>query len=358
MPPIRTKPCRCIPLILLFTLLTGCSGSGLRTDKSTSVKIILSSPEYRLPFPSFTKLDASGRPLEAIAPSWSMVRDNRSGLTWEIKTETEGLHYWKQRYDWQTAQTDFIDRLNNEKFGGADDWRLPTVRELVSITEKFRFLPAINTVYFPFTRAHDYWSAVPDAGDAANAWRVHFCRGYVNSMPTTNEYYVRAVRGASIPEPDLVDNGDGTFTDRSTGLMWQQKARRLKSWAEAIIHCDRLKLAGHSDWRLPHSHELQSLIDYHHSNPAADGAILKVKTLGKQSEAALEKERRGYLTDHRLNFWSATVYASSPKSAWVVDFKTGLFRHSSKTGEYLVRAVRPVVQTNATAMNSALDAAK
>jgi len=358
MPPIRTNHRRCIPLILTFILLTGCSGSGLRTDKSTSVQTILGSPEYRLQIPSFTKLDAAGKPLGRIARSWSMVRDNHSGLVWEVKTEAEGVHYCRQRYDWQTAKTGFIDRLNREKFGGADDWRLPTVRELVSITDKLRFLPAVNTSYFPFTQAHDYWSAVPDAGDAANAWRVHFCRGYVNSMPKTNEYYVRAVRGASIPESDLVDNGDGTFTDRSTGLMWQQKPRWSKSWEEAIIHCDRLKLAGHSDWRLPHAHELQSLIDYHQSNPAADSALLKLKPLGKQSEAALEKERRGYLTDHRLNFWSATVYASSPKSAWVVDFKTGLFRHSSKTGEYLVRAVRPVVQTKATAMNSALDAAK
>ena len=348
----------CTALLLSVSLIAGCNGIGLRTHNRESIQTILSSPEYRLPSQSLTKLDASGHPLSTKAEVWSMVRDNNSGLIWEVKTEGHGRHYWKQKYDWQAAQTDFIAQLNHEKFGGADDWRLPTVRELVSITDKTRFLPAIDTDYFPLTQTHDYWSAILDAGDAFNAWRVHFCRGYVSNMARSNEYFVRAVRGPSLAGPDLVDNGGGTITDRTTGLMWQKNARQSMSWPEAIDYCERLKLGEHSDWRLPHAHELQTLIDYARSNPAADGIVLGIKPLKGEKPGNDADPLQQYVPDQRLGFWSSTVYASNLKAAWVVDFKTGAFWHDPRTKKYAIRAVRSIVEETAPAGNSALKAAE
>ena len=58
----------------------------------------------------------------------------------------------------------------------------------------------------------------------------------------------------------IVDNGNGTFTDAASGLMWQTDddgATRNK--AEAVAYCRGLTLAGRSDWRLPTLHEFQSL---------------------------------------------------------------------------------------------------
>ncbi|WP_319526507.1 DUF1566 domain-containing protein [uncultured Desulfosarcina sp.] len=326
-------------LILSLFLLSGCSGIGLRTENQESLETILASPAYWLPVQSFTKLDTSGQSLNKDAQTWSMVRDNTTGLIWEVKTEEKGIHYFKQKYDWQTAQTDFIGRLNQEKFGGYTDWRLPTAKELASIVDRTQFLPAIDTNYFPLTNTQNYWCAQTFAGDAAKVWTVHFCRGYVAPWDKTTPWFARAVHGPALPATNLVDNGDGTITDLTTGLMWQQKYKHSLTWSEALSYCENLKLAGHSDWRLPHVHELQTIIDYSRFNPSADGTLLAMKPLTGKNPAAIERAKLP-IADPRLTFWSSTKYESSPeRSIWVANFKKGSLARSVKTQSYAVRAV-------------------
>jgi uncharacterized caspase-like protein len=66
-------------------------------------------------------------------------------------------------------------------------------------------------------------------------------------------------------ENDFVDNGDGTVTDRATGLMWQKSgSSRSRTWRRAELYIDKLnknQSAGYSDWRLPTIDELASLIE-------------------------------------------------------------------------------------------------
>ena len=63
---------------------------------------------------------------------------------------------------------------------------------------------------------------------------------------------------------DFVDNGDGTVTDRATGLMWQQagsKTNLIFKRADQIIYfINSSRLGGYSDWRLPTIEELMSLM--------------------------------------------------------------------------------------------------
>jgi hypothetical protein len=56
------------------------------------------------------------------------------------------------------------------------------------------------------------------------------------------------------------DNGDGTVTDDSTGLMWQRDPGEKTTYAEAVEGAGSLELAGYDDWRLPTIKELYSLI--------------------------------------------------------------------------------------------------
>ena len=64
---------------------------------------------------------------------------------------------------------------------------------------------------------------------------------------------------------DFVDNGDGTVTDRATGLMWEQKgSKKEKSHYYAKKHVKSLnkkKFAGYDDWRTPTVEELYSLLE-------------------------------------------------------------------------------------------------
>ena len=49
---------------------------------------------------SFTKLDADGAPLPAAAPDWVCVRDNLTGLVWEVKSDDGGLRDKDWTYTW------------------------------------------------------------------------------------------------------------------------------------------------------------------------------------------------------------------------------------------------------------------
>jgi len=336
----------CAVMIGIAWCVVACAPSG----RDASVKFLRRGADLSVrpagPQPVFVKLDSTGVPLPPSAAAWSMVQDNRTGLIWEVKTEAEGLHYNKASYTWDEARTGFIDRLNRQRFGGASDWRLPTVRELTSLSDLTKHLPAIDRDFFPNTYTHDYWTATPDAEDDAKAWRVHFCRGLVHAMAKSNRYYVRAVRGPSAPAPSLTENGDGTLTDTVTGLMWQKKYQGPMTWLQALDYCRKLDTGGRQDWRVPHAHELQTLVDYRRFNPAGDGDRLDLKALkGEDPGIRPDHPMRRYMPDTRLGFWTSTVYASSLESVWVVDFKHGRLWHRPPEDRYYVRAVRGKLAT-------------
>lgn len=70
----------------------------------------------------------------------------------------------------------------------------------------------------------------------------------------------------------FIDNGDGTITDNATGLMWQQADDgNTYNWQEALKYAEDSELAGHADWRLPNTKELQSIVNYDATSfPAID----------------------------------------------------------------------------------------
>ena len=65
-------------------------------------------------------------------------------------------------------------------------------------------------------------------------------------------------------ESKLINNGDGTVTDRETDLVWQvDAASERMTWPEAQLYIEQLNeagFAGHSDWRLPNNEELRTLM--------------------------------------------------------------------------------------------------
>ena len=62
----------------------------------------------------YTKLDASGSALPDSATEWVMVRDNVTGLIWEVKTDDNSIHDKDNLYTWYDAENVFIAELNNE----------------------------------------------------------------------------------------------------------------------------------------------------------------------------------------------------------------------------------------------------
>jgi uncharacterized caspase-like protein len=121
---------------------------------------------------------------------------------------------------------------------------------------------------------------------------------------------------------DLVDNGDGTVTDRVTALMWQKdgssssiKRRRAFAYVKKL---NKDQFAGYSDWRLPTVDELASLLSKNKTN----GIHIDVLFGTKQKVC-----------------WSSDVAPDSLVATrpiplvWVVSFKKGKIRTVSLTSE-------------------------
>jgi len=122
---------------------------------------------------SYTKLDVSGNDLPESATEWVMVRDNVTGLIWEVKTDDGSINDKDNTYDWQDAQDVFIATLNSQNFGGYNDWRLPTIKELSTLVDSSipNPGPTVNTDYFPNTVSSYYWSSTTCASSTGDAWR-------------------------------------------------------------------------------------------------------------------------------------------------------------------------------------------
>jgi hypothetical protein len=104
------------------------------------------------------------------------------------KTQSSGLD----------AQTDFIDTLNNDAFGGFNNWRLPSIKELSTIANKGNNYQAINASYFPNTIGTAYWSMTTySANGADHAWHMSFDSGHTYHYSKTKRWNVRAVKGGT-----------------------------------------------------------------------------------------------------------------------------------------------------------------
>lgn len=75
------------------------------------------------------------------------------------------------------------------------DWRLPNVKELMSIVDYGRLTPAIDPSIFPNTQSDGYWSSTAYEDGTNGAWIVNFVDGYVGGDYMGGNSFVRCVRG-------------------------------------------------------------------------------------------------------------------------------------------------------------------
>jgi len=183
----------------------------------------------------YTKIANNGDRLDAgaalgTAPAdWACTKDNRTGLTWELKTAPgAGFRSWELIYTWYsddghtnggnpgTAETDdscktvqpqglcntqaYTIAVNATALCSYTDWRMPTRRELLTLIFADKFKPSIDANYFPntpvsFSHLSPVWSGSTHSTDTAEAWEVNFANASVFPFPKAHYYYVRLVRG-------------------------------------------------------------------------------------------------------------------------------------------------------------------
>lgn len=122
--------------------------------------------------------------------------------------------------------------------------------------------------------------------------------------------------GAAWPTPRFINNGNGTVTDKLTGLIWLKNANCFgqRNWADALTAAKNLASGGCGltdgsvvgDWRLPSLNELESLVNL------------------QQVNNAVWLKGQGFTNVLNYNgYWSASTYVNNPALAWVITIDYG-----------------------------------
>lgn len=254
------------------------------------------------------------------------VTDSNTGLMWQQVPSSSD-------FTWQEA----FDYCENLEFNGYDDWRMPSLKELFSISDFSAGWPYLNTDYFTLasgliTKDEQYWSSnyyvgVTVEGGANSAFGVNYVTGHIKSYAAESTgpvggKYVRAVRGGDYGLNELVENGDGTITDNTSGLMWAQADNgEGLDWGQALSYAENVELAGYTDWRVPNVKELQGIVDYTYSPSATNTedqgpAINPLFTCTPITNEAGDDDYGYYWTSTSANFTSGEPYYY----AWYVAF--------------------------------------
>jgi len=152
------------------------------------------------------------------------ITDHNTGLMWEKKDDSGGIHDKDNYYTWGmdsspytmngTMVTGFLATLNRAPcFAGHCDWRIPNVKELQSIVDYAIPYPGptVNAAFHnaagctgctdvrlascSCTASDYYWSSTTFRSNPGSEWGVYFNFGYVDDGSKSSDGAVRAERG-------------------------------------------------------------------------------------------------------------------------------------------------------------------
>ncbi len=236
--------------------------------------------------------------------------DNGDGTVTDLVT---GLMWSKAVSETKLSLVEAEKKAKTMTLGGYADWRVPNIKELYSLINfsgdtGFRgregynrvpsdAVPFINTDYFDFRYGNvqigeryidaQWLSTTKYVSTTMNGnptlFGVNFADGRIKGYPNginrgprgEKKFYVRYVRGPAYGANHFVDNGNGTVTDKATGLMWMKNdSAHPMNWQQALEYAKNSRDAGYSDWRLPNAKELQYIVDYSRSPATTDSAAI------------------------------------------------------------------------------------
>ena len=195
----------------------GCTGDiAAQQDCSHGLDATSSEGEDGFAGFSYTKLDSAGVALAASATDWHCVKDNVTGLVWEVKQGTDGvvgnsgLHDADDTFSWHNPELTengrdegakdpltlascsgystldankcntkaFVERVNLVGLCGKKDWRMPTPNELLGLVHFGKSDTFIESNYFPnVPNDARFFSSGTDTEKPDRAWIVLFSSG-------------------------------------------------------------------------------------------------------------------------------------------------------------------------------------
>ena len=141
----------------------------------------------------------------------------------------------------------------------------------------------------------------------------------------------------------FVDNGDGTVTDKLSGLVWEKLSDdgsihdrdNTYTWVNAfskVASLNTANFAGHNDWRVPNRFELEQLLNIDQLEPSTYAAFDNACS-SNCTVLTCSCTRTNY-------YWSSSTFVGDSVGAWAVDFYDAFLNGILKTDTLGVRAVR------------------
>lgn len=156
---------------------------------------------------------------------WACVRDNQSGLLWEVKKSEPGLQNINNTYTWYDPDEksnggyagkanagvctgsdcdtySYAKAINALKLCGSDDWYLPSRYELNTIVDTSIPLPGptFPQAFFPESLPGKYWTDTTFRTRRAAAWAWRFDQGGDYVAEKSEAFNVRLTH-ATIKKP-------------------------------------------------------------------------------------------------------------------------------------------------------------
>ena len=260
------------------------------------------------------------------------VTDLVTSLMWQQSPDTNGDGNITAR-DKMTYK-EAVAGAASFNLGGYTDWRLPTIKEQYSLivfsgvdpsgykgSTLDGLKPFVDTDYFKFAYGDtndgeriidSQYASSTMYVDGELLFGVNFADGRIKGYglkmpfgPGDKTFFVTYVRGnKNYGINKFNDNGDGTISDKATGLMWMQNDNQEGIlWQEALNYAENYEFAGYSDWRLPNVKELQSIVDYSRSPNTSDSAA--IDPIFNCSEIVNEAGQKDYPF-----YWSSTTHSN------------------------------------------------
>jgi quinol monooxygenase YgiN len=294
------------------------------------------------------------------------VADRLTGLIWLKNANAFGEVTWENALAYaRSLASGGTQGLNDGSQAG--DWRLPNIRELLSLVD-YNAVDPILPPHHPFLNVQSaiYWTSTSLASAPVLAWmttlgiapavfdfkatpcRMWPVRGKKPRVMQTGQKQCWDASGAVIacagsgqdgeiqagvpsPAQRFTDNGDGTVSDNLTSLVWTKNADPIgyRTWAQALIECNKLGNgypgltdgSAPGDWRLPNVREMESLVDYGNFAPSLPTG--------------------NPFTNIKLtSYWTSTTVSSAPTQAMFVILGVGPSIFENKEVTLLVWPVR------------------